>query len=70
MAYGKEASRTSMFVNKPEAAEMIGVSIRTLERLVSTGRFPSPVSFGRQRRWVRTALVRWIEGGCKPVRRA
>ena len=59
-----------MFVTKPEAAEMIGVSVRTLERLVATGRFPPPVRFGRQRRWVRKVLARWIEGGCKPVRRA
>ena len=60
----------STFVTKPKAAEMIGVSVRTLERLVSKGQFPPPLRFGRRRRWVRTALVRWIEGGCKPVRRA
>jgi len=58
------------FVTKPEAAELIGVSVRTLERLVATGRFPPPVRFGRQRRWVRKTLIRWIEGGCRPVRRA
>lgn len=64
------APEESMFVGKPEAAELIGVSVRTLERLVSTGQFPSPVRFGRQRRWVRKTLIRWVEGGCRPIRRA
>jgi len=60
----------STFVSKPEAAEMIGVSVRTLERLVATGRFPPPIRFGRRPRWLKKALSRWIEGGCKPVRQA
>jgi excisionase family DNA binding protein len=58
------------FVDKPQAAEMVGVSVRTLERLVAAGQFPPPIQFGRRRRWLRKGLSRWIEGGCKPTRQA
>ena len=62
------AADESMFVTKPEAAALLGVSVRTLERLVATGRFPPPIRLGRQRRWVRKALLRWIESGCRGTR--
>ena len=47
-----------------EVAAMLNVSERTLWRLLSAGKLPQPVRFGRSTRW-RTAEVRdWIERGC------
>jgi len=70
LAEAKEVNEPVAFVDKPHAAEMIGVSVRPLERLVATGQFPPPIQFGRRRRWLRKGLSRWIEGGCKPARQA
>ncbi len=50
-------------------AAMLNVSERTLWRLLSAGKVPQPVRFGRSTRW-RTAEVRdWIERGCPALSR-
>lgn len=47
-----------------EVAAMLGVSERTLWRLLSAGKIPQPVRIGRNTRW-RVAEIRdWIEKGC------
>ena len=57
-----------VLITKGQAAELVGISTRTLDRLVATGRFPPPIRLGGSRRWNRRALVRWIDAGCKAVR--
>lgn len=44
------------FLNRAEAAEALGVSIATLERLTARGVIPSR-KFGRSRRYVRAELL-------------
>jgi len=50
---------------KRGAATMIGISERTIERLLAAGKFPRPDAHaGRCPLWTRESLVRWIaEGG-------
>ena len=47
-----------------EVAAMLNVSERTLWRLLSAGKLPQPVRFGRSTRWKATELAHWIEKGC------
>jgi prophage regulatory protein len=47
-----------------EVAAMLGVSERTLWRLLSAGKVPKPVRFGRSTRWKAGEIQRWLERGC------
>jgi predicted DNA-binding transcriptional regulator AlpA len=49
---------------KSSAATLIGVSERTIERLLAVGKFPKPDAHaGRSPLWTRDSLVRWIAKG-------
>jgi hypothetical protein len=50
---------------KSSAATLIGISVRTLERLLAAGKFPRPDAHaGKCPLWTRESLSRWIiEGG-------
>jgi predicted DNA-binding transcriptional regulator AlpA len=50
---------------KRNAATLIGISVRTLERLLAAGKFPRPDAHaGKCPLWTRESLSRWItEGG-------
>jgi hypothetical protein len=52
-------------LRKKEAARLLGISPRLIERLLSAGRFPRPDAYaGRCPLWTRTTLEGWIsEGG-------
>jgi predicted DNA-binding transcriptional regulator AlpA len=47
------------------AARLLGISERTIERLLSAGQFPKPDAHaGRCPLWTRSTLERWVaEGG-------
>lgn len=51
-----------------EVALRLNVSERTLWRLLSAGKLPKPVRFGRNTRWKATEVAEWIQRGC-PVER-
>jgi excisionase family DNA binding protein len=42
----------------------LNVSERTLWRLLSAGKLPKPVRFGRNTRWKAAEVTEWIERGC------
>ena len=45
-----------------QVAEMLSVSVRTLWRLVASGKFPQPVRYNRKLvRWKSTEVMRYIE---------
>jgi predicted DNA-binding transcriptional regulator AlpA len=44
-------------VTKREVAEALGMTVRSLERHISTGEFPRPMALGGWRRW-RLSTVR------------
>jgi len=67
---GRTPEVKAALITKDEAAGLVAVSARTLDRLVSRGEFPPPIRLGGMRRWNRADLERWIADGCKPVRRA
>lgn len=45
-------------------ARLLAVSLRTLWRLRSAGRLPSPIRLGGSIRWSRTEVEAWIAAGC------
>ena len=56
---------TPLLINAEEVARMMDVSERTLWRLVSAGKVPTPVRIGRSTRWRLAEVRQWIEGGCQ-----
>ena len=44
-----------------DAAAYLGMSPRTLGRLAEKGEVPQPVRLGRNRRWDRRELDRWLD---------
>jgi len=56
-----------LLITAEDVATMLGVSTRTLWRLLSAGRLPRPVRFGGNTRWRRDEVRDWVDRGCPPV---
>lgn len=59
---------TLLLANTRELAKMLGVSVRHVERLDSSGRLPKSLRLGRAKRWVVDDIKAWLRAGC-PDRR-
>lgn len=57
----------SLLISAEKVAELLGISKRTLWRLLSAGRLPEPIRLGSVVRWKRDELQEWIEEGCPPL---
>jgi excisionase family DNA binding protein len=44
-----------------EVADLLKVSVSTVERMTRRGEGPPSVKFGRSRRWLRRDVERWLE---------
>ena len=51
-------------------AAVVGCSPRTAIRYADLGLMPQGLKIGGLRRWRMSEIQKWIDGGCKPVRRA
>ncbi len=51
-------------LNVNQAASLLNISRRQVERLISTGNLPGAVKIGGCRRIHEPTLKRWIEAGC------
>jgi prophage regulatory protein len=58
------ADGTTPLIPAEELATMLGVSKRTIWRLLSGKQLPEPVRIGGSVRWRRDQIDRWIEQGC------
>lgn len=47
-----------------ELAKQLGISLRHLHALNSSGRLPRPVRLGRSTRWRAEEIRRWLDAGC------
>ena len=54
-------SSTTMLLNVGQVADKLGVSPRTVWRLVSGGKLPQPVAIGRCRRWHRADVEAFVD---------
>lgn len=50
-----------------EFAKLLKVSLRTLWRLVSTGKAPRPLKLHGSTRWQKSVVTKWIQDGCRPL---
>lgn len=65
-----DAVRASAMLDVQAVAAMLDCSPRHVYRLSDGGLMPPPVRLGALVRWNRAVIEVWIQGGCKPVRRA
>ena len=60
-----------LLMDKREAARLCGgLSVRSIDRLVSAGKFPRPLRLGGRCLWDRERLVEWIKAGCPRIQEA
>ena len=61
-----------LLLTEPEAADLVGIALRTWHRWSRSGLAPSPIKIGHGTRpairYRRDEILAWIEGGCKPVK--
>ena len=57
------AAEQSLLIDKQQVAEMTSLSVRTIERLVSQGRFMTPIRLGRKMMWHREKFIAWLVNG-------
>jgi len=50
-----------------ELAHELGISVRTVWRLLSSGEMVEPVRFGKNVRWRREDVKQWIAAGCPRI---
>lgn len=53
-----------LLLTAEKVAELLDISVRTLWRLRSAGKLPTPVRLGGSVRWRAHEIVTWIEKGC------
>ena len=62
-----------VLLTEKQAAELAGIKPRTWRRWTRSGLAPAPIKIGRgvrpAIRFRRDEILKWIEGGCKPVAR-
>jgi excisionase family DNA binding protein len=62
MTVQQEPAVGAELLTSQQVAEMLSVSVRTLWRLVASGKFPQPVRYNRKLvRWKSTEVMRYIE---------
>ena len=53
-----------MLISAASLAEQLDVSVRTVWRLLSSGKIPDPVKVGGSVRWRSNDIFAWIRDGC------
>lgn len=48
-------------LTKSEVVQRLGISERSLEKLVKACKFPPPLRIGKQAQWVDTVVHKWLE---------
>ncbi|MEQ9454559.1 MAG: helix-turn-helix domain-containing protein [Phycisphaeraceae bacterium] len=61
MGAGKDRISQLHLISLDKAAEILSISKRTLQRLISAGEFPSPVKIGAASRVLVADIERFIE---------
>ena len=67
MVQAPDAGPTSnppLLIPASEVARLLGISKRTLWRLLSAGKLPAPVRLGNNVRWRLDEVEQWITQGC------
>lgn len=57
------ATQEPLVISAKEAAQVLGCSVRHIERMDAAGRMPAPVRLGRLKRWHLDGLREWLKAG-------
>ncbi len=60
----KSMSNPPLLIPASEVARLLGISKRTLWRLLSVGKLPAPIRLGNNVRWRLDEVEQWILLGC------
>lgn len=60
------STTTPEIMFKSEVMQCLGVSDRTIEKLVKAGKFPPPLRLGKHVVWSKPVVCRWLEGALQP----
>lgn len=55
---------TPTLINAHELADILGISQRTIWRLIASGKLIQPIRIGTSVRWRLDLVNDWIENGC------
>ncbi|QDT97754.1 Prophage CP4-57 regulatory protein (AlpA) [Gimesia aquarii] len=58
-------------IDRRQLASKLGISIRTLQRWLSSGKIPKPIYLGSGRRlprWILSTIDQWIISSCPSVK--
>jgi excisionase family DNA binding protein len=62
MAANRSADAPALLLSSGQVARLLGVSLRTLWRMVKAGTLPSPVRYNRKLvRWKAAEVARYVE---------
>lgn len=57
---------TALCIDARGVAVLLGISLRTVQRMNDAGKLPEPVAFGALKRWRIEELEAWLRAGCPP----
>jgi excisionase family DNA binding protein len=60
LAATEERAEIARLLPKSEVAKLLGISPRSLYRLVADGKFPAPIKLGQLSRWRQSDVQQWI----------
>ncbi len=61
-----DGERREELITPRQLAAMLKISLRTLWRLVSTGKAPRPLKLNGSTRWRMSVITKWLQGDCPP----
>jgi len=61
---GSQKLTTPTLITVEDVANLMQVSTRTIWRLLSAGKIPTPLRIGKSVRWRTNQIENWIEAGC------
>lgn len=64
MSIASRAVTVAVLLSLSELAELLGTSLRTVQRMNATGALPAPIRIGARPRWRRDEIDAWIAAGC------
>lgn len=59
-----DSDQPPLMIRAPEAARLVGISLRHFKSLNSSGRLPGPIRLGKAVCWRVDELRQWIQAGC------
>lgn len=64
----QQTNSEAVLMRDDDLAKLLGVSKRTIWRMLSAGLIPSPIRLGGSTRWRLAEILDWIARGCPPCR--